>query len=522
MTKKGIWLSVYLLGILLGSIIGYTIAQSSNTFYISSGIYPNASTYTFWIVDSIYYSKTAYGILSNNVDATILIQNALNSMTHGDSIFFKRGNYYITYLTKTISNLSISGEYGANIISSYNGKIFQFIGDNNRIENIQINGELAIYQRNLLTEIPVTVGNQTYKRIVNNRMVKLNDDRLLASFSVYDRGETQKEWEWWQKYSVDNGLTWLPSYRVEDNTSSYGVFPCGSIYKSSTNELWVFHGHWYYFTAEAGAKKMELWYRKSTDYGVTWSADTNVTTTHSYMAASYEGLELISGRLIIPIWWWSSYTGGVHVWSGAMLYSDNNGVTWTEGNAIPSIPLTDSTNNFDEPMIEQLPNGDLIVILRTIGIGNEDKKHWKSTSVNNGVTWSQPTAISEISSYDTVAGIIRLSNDYLLLAYIERTSGSTFDRRPLKIAVSKDNGTSWCIIKTLDSLGSHYNANEAEILELSDGRIYVYYWRYGYFNFNGGYSNIKDICVVRSFYSQWLEIPQSDLTYGGYGAWEGL
>ena len=61
---------------------GHSLASPSNTFTISSGIYPGSPTYTIYKEGSTYYAKDAYGAIDfSGTNATAVIQQALNSLT---------------------------------------------------------------------------------------------------------------------------------------------------------------------------------------------------------------------------------------------------------------------------------------------------------------------------------------------------------------------------------------------------------------------------------------------------------
>jgi len=82
--------AVFLIAI-LSMCIGYTIAQSGNTFIISQGVYPHAVSYTFFIEGAVYYRKDAYGLSVSSLNCSYLIANILTS---GDrTLYFRIGNY---------------------------------------------------------------------------------------------------------------------------------------------------------------------------------------------------------------------------------------------------------------------------------------------------------------------------------------------------------------------------------------------------------------------------------------------
>jgi len=68
-------------------------SSSSGTFWISSGIYPHALSYTLWAEDSTYYAKNAYGQISpSETVAETILQDAIDALTTG-TIFLKDGTF---------------------------------------------------------------------------------------------------------------------------------------------------------------------------------------------------------------------------------------------------------------------------------------------------------------------------------------------------------------------------------------------------------------------------------------------
>jgi len=83
-TKKGVKVSLIFLaiGILLGTLIAFASTPSS-TFYVSSGIYPGAPSYTVWKEGSNYFAKDVNGRLRySGTNMTAIVNNAINDLPH--------------------------------------------------------------------------------------------------------------------------------------------------------------------------------------------------------------------------------------------------------------------------------------------------------------------------------------------------------------------------------------------------------------------------------------------------------
>lgn len=79
--------------ILIGAIIGYAATPSTN-IWISSGVYPSASTYSIWREGSNYFAKNSLGqIIFDNSSFGDLFNDVSGSMTTGGKIFLHAGSY---------------------------------------------------------------------------------------------------------------------------------------------------------------------------------------------------------------------------------------------------------------------------------------------------------------------------------------------------------------------------------------------------------------------------------------------
>lgn len=100
------------LGILLGSLVAYA-ATPSSTFWISSGVYPGAPSYTVWKEGSNYFAKDAYGeIQYSGTNISEIVENSIN-VVHANgngTIFFKPALYYFDSPIIMKSKVSLIGE----------------------------------------------------------------------------------------------------------------------------------------------------------------------------------------------------------------------------------------------------------------------------------------------------------------------------------------------------------------------------------------------------------------------------
>ena len=103
-------LIIVTISILLVSGIFYTFAANpSSTFYLSSGVYPGAPSFTIWKESNNYFAKNIYGELKySGLVFPTLIQACIDDLTSGGVIFLMPGQYYNNGIEVNITNNGIS------------------------------------------------------------------------------------------------------------------------------------------------------------------------------------------------------------------------------------------------------------------------------------------------------------------------------------------------------------------------------------------------------------------------------
>lgn len=115
MNLKQFSVTVLFLSILmLAPMIRIALALDSSTFWISSGVYPSASSYTIYNEGSYTYAKNAYGKnVYSGKDASQIIQNAIGQLTSGGTVFFSSGLYILSstlnLTSGTTKGITLSG-----------------------------------------------------------------------------------------------------------------------------------------------------------------------------------------------------------------------------------------------------------------------------------------------------------------------------------------------------------------------------------------------------------------------------
>lgn len=188
--------------------------------------------------------------------------------------------------------------------------------------------------------------------------------------------------------------------------------------------------------------------RISTDEGESWSEPTACITEPSgyYVVNNDRMIQLKSGRLVIP--------AARHVLKGETKFqpgkalcvlSDDSGATWRTSESLLEAPA-EIASGFQEPLVLELKDGRVLMLCRTSA-----GAQYRAYSSDGGETWSapEPTALRSPTSPATVERIP--GRDELLLIWNDHTDGPASDlRTPLRAAISKDDGATWRVVKTLE------------------------------------------------------------------------
>jgi sialidase-1 len=228
--------------------------------------------------------------------------------------------------------------------------------------------------------------------------------------------------------------------------------------------------------------------RRSDDDGVTFSPPVEFTAALAGFRPAFDwrvvalgpmhGIELASGRLVVAVWLALGTQGsGFHPSAVATIYSDDSGRTWNCG-AI-AIPPTAEWANPNSPAIARLA-GDRVMI----NSRNESKANRRLVTVSpDGAThWSVPhfdDALLEPICEGSLVSVSEAHGGGLLFANPRNLArgdgreapGKARDRRNLAIHLSRDDGRTWPIIKTLDPGDAQFS----DLGAMPDGTILCLY-----------------------------------------------
>jgi sialidase-1 len=233
-------------------------------------------------------------------------------------------------------------------------------------------------------------------------------------------------------------------------------------------------------------------HQRSDDDGVTFGKPTEITPTFDDFRKDYDwkvlatgpahGIQLSSGRLLVPVWLSRGTGGHAHRPSVvSTVFSDDGGQSWKRGEIVAN--ETDPLINPNETVAVQLADGRVMLNMRS-----ESPQHRRAVSFSkDGATgWTKPTFHDDLPEPICMASTTRLSlasssdKDRLLFANpnnLERPGdpkpGQPRDRKKLSVRLSYDEGKTWKTLRELEPSWSGYS----DLAVGPDGTIYCFYER---------------------------------------------
>lgn len=262
----------------------------------------------------------------------------------------------------------------------------------------------------------------------------------------------------------------------------------------------------------------------STDDGLTWSTPVEITATFEKYRKAYpwkviatgpdHGIQLASGRLVVPIWMSTGTGGNAHRPSvTATIYSDDHGATWQPGEI--AVPCTDQWVNPNETTAVELADGRVMLNVR-----NESPNHRRliTTSRDGATGWSRPTFDEALVEPICMGSLVRLSTEkdggrnrllFVNPANLSRadgkeTPGKSRDRRNLTVRLSYDEGGSWPVARSVEETWSAYS----DLAVAKSGTILCLYGRGSKSDFAG------ERLTLARFNLEWLSDGKDSLPPG--------
>jgi len=238
---------------------------------------------------------------------------------------------------------------------------------------------------------------------------------------------------------------------------------------------------------------MRCFYMRSTDDGVTWGEPVEITSAFEKFRKAYDwkvlatgpdhGIQLKNGRLVVPVWLSTGTGGNAHRPSvTATVFSDDGGATWQAGDI--AVPCTETWINPNETVAVELGDGRVMLNVR-----NESKAHRRLVTVSpDGATgWCAPRFDGSLLEPICMGSIVRypakpnsgpvwllFSNpDNLSCENGKEIPGNNRDRKNLSVKLSKDDGQTWPVNRTVEPGPSMYS----DLAVAPDGTVFCFYGR---------------------------------------------
>jgi sialidase-1 len=261
---------------------------------------------------------------------------------------------------------------------------------------------------------------------------------------------------------------------------------------------------------------MRAFHMRSDDDGQTFSKPVEITGTFEEFRRDYDwkvlatgpghGIQLSSGRLLVPVWLSTGTGGHAHRPSVvSVIYSDDHGRTWKRGDI--AVPNTTDWINPSETVPLELADGRVMFNARS-----ESKAHRRLIiySRDGATGWSKPQFHPELLEPICMASAVRLSKraaqdrnrilfanpDNLTRADGKETPGAGRDRRNLTVKLSYDEGATWPVMKPLEPGLAGYS----DLAVGHDGKILCLYERGG---LEGSAYKTQALALAR-FNLEWL------------------
>ncbi len=235
---------------------------------------------------------------------------------------------------------------------------------------------------------------------------------------------------------------------------------------------------------------MRVFYQRSDDDGLTFSKPVEISTVFEAFRKDYDwkvlatgpnhSIQLKTGRLVVPVWLSTGTGGNAHRPSvTATIHSDDQGATWKAGDI--AVPCTDEWINPNETVAIELTDGRVMLNCRS-----ESKPHRRliTTSKDGATGWSTPKFDDALLEPICMGGIVRynLGGQNLILfsnphnldkAGGKAEPGKNRDRKNVSVKISRDEGRTWGVNKTIEPGPSMYS----DIAVTPAGTILCFYGR---------------------------------------------
>jgi len=301
-------------------------------------------------------------------------------------------------------------------------------------------------------------------------IVELSDGRLLLVHMEFSGdGSDVAPTRLVAVESADGGRSWT-GHRVVTETApgDVNVYSPNLMRARDGGILLVFMRQ---HSSAPQASTHHLW--RSDDEGQTFGPLAEFAAQQSYSLCNAVIKRMDSGRLLLPLSCTREVGAGPygHAYAGAVLYSDDDGLTWHESADRVHLPM----RGVMEPHVEQTRDGRVLMVMRS-----QLGALFLSESGDDGVTWSKPQT-SGLRSPEACPELCRIpgTGDLLMIwnnsPYDPAYASHYGKRSPLTAAVSDDEGRTWKHVRDIeDDAGRAFSNPGCRFTR--GGKALVNYW----------------------------------------------
>jgi len=218
--------------------------------------------------------------------------------------------------------------------------------------------------------------------------------------------------EIYYKRSTDGGVSWETDTRLTNN-SAYSYIPSISVSGSVVHVVWLDlrDGNW------------EIYYNRSTDAGISWGADTRLT---NHFADSYTPSISVSGSVLHVVW----YDNRDNNYEIYYKRSTDGGVSWGADTRL--------TDNSADSYISSISVSGSVVHVVWADSRDGNFEIYCKRSTDGGITWGADTRLTNNPAYSYYSSV-SLSGSVVHVVWLDNRDGDW----EMYYKRSTDGGVSW-------------------------------------------------------------------------------
>jgi hypothetical protein len=279
--------------------------------------------------------------------------------------------------------------------------------------------------------------------------------------------ERDGNYEIYYKSSADGGISWGTDTRLTNN-SAYSWYPTVAVSGSDVHVVW-----W-----DERDENDEIYYKRSTDAGVSWGADTRLTNN---IGGSYSPSVAVSGS-VVHVVWWDDRDGNDEIYYKR---STDAGVSWGADTRL--------TNNTAISQFHSVAVSGSVV--HVVWQDNRDGNHeiYYKRSTDAGISWGADTRLTN-NTAASLSPSVAVSGSVVHIVWDDDRDGNDeiYYKRSIDGGVSWGADTRLTINSALSSSPSVAVSGSAVHVvwqDERDGNLEIYYKR----NPTGNTIGIKNI-----------------------------